>query len=129
MSFPEKTISCQLRWNDIDLVGHVNHTVYHALSEEIRYELLAEALNKDGSTFVLVRQEMDHLAEVRRWDGPLEITGRIDELGTRSVKLSHEIMRADGTVAAKAVSVLVAFDMATRASRPITDEERRQLGG
>lgn len=126
---PEKTIHCQLRWNDIDLIGHVNHTVYHALSEEIRFELLHEALGKDDSTFVLVRQEMDHLAEVRRFDGPLEIRGRIDDLGAKSVKLSHEILKADGTVAAQAKSVLVAFDMISRSAREITPEERTVLGG
>lgn len=128
MSFPERSLTMQLRWNDIDMVGHVNHTVYHSFAEEIRFELLQEALNKPGCTFVLVRQEMDHLAEVRRWDGPVEVRGRIESLGTKSVNLSHEVLKADGTVAASGRSVLVAFDMESRSSREITAEERKVLG-
>ena len=129
MSGRERTVSCQLRWNDIDQLGHVNHTVYHALSEEIRFELLHEVLSGEGSSFVVVRQEMDHRAEVRRFDGPLEIRGRIDGIGTKSVRLSHEILKADGTVAAEGRSVLVAFDMKARRAREITAEERVALGG
>lgn len=115
-----------LRWNDLDMLGHVNHTVYHALLEEIRFELLRVLLG-EGSSFVLVRIELDHRAEIRRWDGPLDIVGRIEEIGSKSVTIGHEILKADGTVSAEGRSVLVAFDMTTRRARAITEEERAAL--
>jgi acyl-CoA thioester hydrolase len=122
-------ISCELRFNDLDSLGHVNHTVYHALLEEIRFVLLRppEELPADGWSFVLARVELDHLVEVRRFDGPVELVGRIERVGTKSVTLSHEIRKRDGTVAASGTSVLVAFDAVTRRAREITDEERRYL--
>lgn len=48
---------------------------------------------------------------------------RIVEVGRSSVRFEHSI--ADG--AAEAVAVLVAWDPATRRSRPITNAERAQL--
>jgi acyl-CoA thioester hydrolase len=121
-------VTCELRFNDLDALGHVNHTVYHALLEEIRFVLLRPpAEMRGGFRFVLVRVELDHRAELRRFDGPIEIVGYIEHVGTKSVTLWHELLKRDGTVTATGRSILVAFDATTRRGREITAQEREYL--
>jgi acyl-CoA thioester hydrolase len=73
--------------------------------------------------------ELDYLAEVRRDHEHVDIVARIARVGTKSVTLSHEVLRPDGTVAASGTSVLVAWDMAARCSRELSEEERSRLAG
>lgn len=126
---PEKRLRAPIRWNDLDALGHVNQTVYHALLEEIRYELFG-ALMQPGSrlSFVLANINLDFRHEVRREDEYVDVVGRIERVGGRSATAGHEILLPDGTVAAAGTSTVVAFDLDTRRSRELDAAEREALG-
>ena len=116
----------EVRWRDLDLLGHLNQSVYHELLEEGRAGLFErlDALE----AFVLARVELDYRAEVRREHGPVEVAVRLAAVGRSSVTVDHDVLRADGTLAATGRSVLVAWDPAERRSRPLGDTERARLG-
>ncbi len=114
-----------VRWRDLDLLGHLNQSVYHELLEEGRAALFERLAAIDA--FVLARVELDYRAEVRRDHGPVEIVARIAAVGRSSVTVTHDVARSDGTVAATGTSVLVAWDAAERRSRPLGEEERARL--
>lgn len=107
------------------MLGHLNQSVYHELLEEGRAALFhrLDALE----AFVLARVELDYRAEVRRDHGPVEVVVRIASVGRSSVTVEHDVLRADGTVAATGSSVLVAWDPAERRSRPLGEAERGRL--
>ena len=114
-----------LRWRDMDMLGHLNQAVYHELLEEGRAALFEE-LGRDLA-FVLARVELDHRSEVRRDHGHVDVVVRIGSVGRSSVVMEHEIVRADGEVAAEGRSIVVAWDREGRRSRTWTEDERRLL--
>ncbi len=126
---PEARIRIALRWRDMDMLGHLNQSVYHELLEEGRAELFGAVLPGGGFPFVLARVELDHLAEIRHDHGTVEVVARVLRVGRKSVTVENEILLDDGTPAATGRAVLVAWDVAARRSRPLTDDERASLGG
>jgi acyl-CoA thioester hydrolase len=125
----EIRIDVELRWRDLDFLGHLNQSVYHELLEEGRGALFQRlGVLTTGFFFVLARIELDHRREIRRDHGPVTIVQRVEAVGRSSVTVAHEIVRNDGQVAAEGRSVLVAWDREARRSRPLTDDERAALG-
>jgi len=125
---PEARVQITLRWRDMDEIGHLNQSVYHELIEEGRAVLL-EALISDTASYVLARVELDHHEEVLRTDGTVDVVVRVARVGRSSIEVEHDVVRADGAMAASGRSILVRWDLRERRSRPLTDAERALLGG
>jgi acyl-CoA thioester hydrolase len=112
--------SVQLRWSDPDSLGHVNHARALSLLEDARLAMVGES----GGAVILARLEVDYLRQVYYRVGERPgITGWVVRLGTKSVTVRQELVQ-DGEVAIRADGIFVAFDFATDASRPLTEEER-----
>ena len=124
-SSPEARVSVIVRWRDLDMLGHLNQSVYHEYLEEGRAALFQQ-LGLD-MPFVLARVELDYRHEVRRDHGTVEIVTRPAKVGRTSITVENEIVLGDGTVAATGTAVLVAWDPRQRSSRVITDAERELL--
>ena len=130
MAAEEIRIEVELRWRDLDFLGHLNQSVYHELLEEGRGALFERlGVLETGFFFVLARVELDHRREIRRDHSPVAVVLRVEAVGRSSVTVAHDILLPDGTVAAEGRSVLVAWDRDARGSRPLTDDERAVLGG
>lgn len=133
MSAPlETSIRVQLRWRDMDMLGHLNQSVYHELLEEGRAAVMTEILRRAGldaahGAFVLVHVDLDYHSEVRKDHGEVEIIARLARVGSSSLTLEHEVRVPDGTVAASGTTVMVAWDPRTRGKRPLTEAERAAL--
>jgi acyl-CoA thioester hydrolase len=128
----EKTIRVQLRWRDMDMLGHLNQSVYHELLEEGRAALMTEIIRRAGlgrsyGSFVLVHVDLDYHTEVRKDHGEVAIVMRLGRVGTSSLTFEHEVRLPDGTLAASGKTVMVAWDAATRGKRALTDAERAAL--
>ncbi len=123
----EGRVRVPMRWRDLDLLGHVNQSVYHELLEEGRGVLFAR-LEENSFPFVLVHIELDYRSEVRRDHGGVEVLARVGRVGSKSVTIEERIELPDGTVAAEGRSVLVAWDPAARTSRELSAAERESLG-
>ena len=128
----EQTVRVQLRWRDIDMLGHLNQSVYHEMLEEGRVALIAELMRRAGNdhrhgVFVLAHVDLDHHAEVRKDHEEVDVVVRLAHVGTSSVVLQHEVKLLDGSVAASGKTVLVAWDPAARGKRALTERERAAL--
>ena len=123
---PEARVRIGVRWRDLDLLGHLNQSVYHEYLEEGRAALF-EQLGL-GFPFVLARVELDYRSEIRRDHEEVEVVVRPTAVGRSSVTVSNDILRPDGTVAATGMSVLVAWDPDARRSRTLSERERTALG-
>jgi acyl-CoA thioester hydrolase len=128
----EHTVRVQLRWRDMDMLGHLNQSVYHELLEEGRAALITEVVRRVGESnlpggFVVVHVDLDYHLEVRKDHAEVEVIVRIADIGTSSLRLEHEIRLPDGSLAASGETVLVAWDPATRGKRALTQAERAAL--
>lgn len=122
------SIRVQIRWRDLDQLGHVNQSAYHELLEEGRGALFAPAIALSGEfRFALARVELDYRHEILHADGEVQVIQRVERLGRSSVTVTHEIRLPDGTLAAEGTSVMVAWDTEARRGRPLTDAERAAL--
>lgn len=124
----EHSLKVQLRWRDMDMLGHLNQSVYHELLEEGRAALMTEVVRRVGAehthgSFVLVHVDLDYHREVRKDHGEVEVVVQMGEVGTSSLRLQHEIRLPDGSVAASGETVLVAWDPVARGKRTLTEAE------
>ena len=128
----EHSVRLELRWRDMDMLGHLNQSVYHELLEEGRVALVAELVRRLGEDhspggYVLAHVDLAYLTEVRKDHGEVDVVVRLARVGTSSFTLENEIRLADGTVAASGSSVVVAWDPVSRSKRFLTDRERAAL--
>jgi len=112
------------------MLGHLNQSVYHELLEEGRIALIADLMRRVGEEhvnvgYVVAHVDLDYHGEVRKDHGEVDVVARV---GTSSVELEHEVRLPDGRIAASGKTVLVAWDPATRAKRPLSKGERAALG-
>jgi acyl-CoA thioester hydrolase len=128
----EHTVRVQLRWRDMDMLGHLNQSVYHELLEEGRIALIGDLMRQVGEDratggWVVAHVDLDYHAEVRKDHGEVEIIVRVGRVGTSSVELEHEVRLPDGRLAASGKTILVAWDLVARTKRPLSDGERAAL--
>ena len=128
----QNSVRVQLRWRDMDMLGHLNQSVYHELLEEGRGAFMAELIRRTGGNhahgaFVIAHVDLDYHREVRKDHGQVEIVVRLTRVGTSSLELEHEVKLPDGAIAASGKTVLVAWDPARRGKRELTEAELSAL--
>jgi acyl-CoA thioester hydrolase len=118
----------EIRWSDVDAVGHVNNAVYATYLEECRDEWLDGALGDadTGWDYVVARVALDYLRALRLEDEAVLVRVGLERIGTSSVTTREEILAGD-EVTAEAEAVLVARDRETGRSRPLTATERSAI--
>jgi acyl-CoA thioester hydrolase len=119
----------EIRWRDLDAYNHVNNAVYLTYLEEARDEWLEGALGPEGAAwgYVLARVAIDFRRELRQDHDHVVATCTLARLGNSSVTTREELRTLDGELAAEAEAVLVAVDPDSRATRPLSDQERGAL--
>ena len=116
----------QMRWRDLDGLGHVNHTVVLTYLEEGRDAFLkSHGISRDE--YVVGRCSVRFLSEVDAGQGEVTVQCSIQELGRSSITTSERIVDESGSAAVEAEFGIVLWDPKRRGSRPITDEERASL--
>ena len=81
----EIRIEIELRWRDLDTLGHLNQAVYHELLEEGRAALFKRlGVIETDFFFVLARVELDYRHEVRRDHSPVAVVLRVEPSGARA---------------------------------------------
>jgi acyl-CoA thioester hydrolase len=120
--------SVDVRWRDVDALGHVNHAVFLTYLEEGRDAFYAWLLGADPS-YVVVRLEVDLRAEVRYPDRQVRVRIEAERLGTTSLTTWETITTPSGEVAAQARVVTVRWDAGLHKPVPFTAAERARLSG
>lgn len=116
----------QMRWRDLDGLGHVNHTVVLTYLEEGRDAFLkTHGIRRDE--YVVGRCSVSFLGEIDPGLETVIVECAVRELGRSTVATSERILDPAGDVLTEAEFDLVLWDPTQRGSRPITDEERASL--
>jgi acyl-CoA thioester hydrolase len=117
-----------VRFGDLDPQGHVNNAVFSTYFESGRVAMFRDpdlGIGVANATFVLVRQEIDFLRELR-WPGNVVIGTALAELGRSSFTVAQAIFHGEECAAAGRAT-LVMLDLTTRRPRPLPPEAIARL--
>lgn len=121
----------QIRFNDIDVLGHLNNSVYFTFMDlaKTRYfqAVLSEKLRWGQVGVVIVNVNCDFCAPVF-FDDDIEVETAVTAIGEKSLTLEqHVFSPADGQVKCRCTTVMAGFDPKTLTSAPILPEWRAAL--
>lgn len=114
-----------VRWRDVDSLGHVNHAVFLTYLEEGRDAFFSHTLG--DPLYVVARLEIDLRAEVRYDDRQVRVRIEVEQIGTTSVTTRETIHTPAGEVAATARVVTVRWDPGQHKPVPFTPPQRSAL--
>ncbi len=112
----------QVRWGDMDALGHVNNAVYLTYLEQARITYTRDLNIWEGNTsdlgMIMARVVLDYKLPLTSVDA-ITVYTRVSRLGTKSYDMEQMIIRQDETVVAVATITIVVFDYTTQQSVPI----------
>jgi acyl-CoA thioester hydrolase len=114
-----------VRWRDVDALGHVNHAVFLTYLEEGRDAFFTQILG--DPVYVVARIEVDLRAEVRYPDRRVMVRIEVEHLGTTSLTTRETILTPSGEAAAEARVVTVRWDAGQRKPVPFSQAVRARL--
>ena len=122
------TVDIDVRFRDIDALGHVNNAVYATYVEQARTRYFRDVLDVDisQSSNVLASLSIDFRRPIELPDGDVTVTVELADLGRSSATMTHE-SRAGDAVAAEAEATIVALDPETGEPAPIPEEHRAKM--
>ncbi|OSP10760.1 thioesterase [Halorubrum ezzemoulense DSM 17463] len=122
------TADIDVRFRDIDAMGHVNNAVYATYIEQARTRFFRDVLDLDisGASTVLASLSIDFRRPVELDDDAVVVSVEIADLGRSSATMTHEIRIGDA-VAAEAEATLVAVDPETGEPTPIPEAHREAM--
>jgi acyl-CoA thioester hydrolase len=119
----------EVRFRDLDAMGHVNHAVFLSYMEQARVAYWQRITGLAGVVrqFILARAECDYRAAVTLGERVL-VRLRVSHLGRSSFTLEYELLNArTRAVVANARTVMVMYDYEAGRAVPINDEMRSKL--
>ena len=124
----------QLRFKDIDKLGHVNNANHLTYIELARIKYFEDVLlvDENWSEFqgpILAHMSIDYRRPIFLNDNVFVYT-RCSKLGTKSLELSWVIVSEKNKteeILAEGKSVIVCFDYATNKTIPLPEDQRRKI--
>ena len=121
------TYDVPIRFSDADAMGHVNNATFLTYLEDARIRFLAELVpDVMKAGLIMARSECDYLRPIRLSRRPVQVVVWVESIGTSSFRLGYTIEQ-DGETAARASTVVVAYDYDAGRSRPLREVERIAL--
>ncbi|WP_236795327.1 thioesterase family protein [Amycolatopsis sp. GM8] len=112
-------IQIKVRMYELDMLGHLNHAVYHSYCEVARIEGLAKAaggatpIEEQHIAPVLLASTITYRREIRMGE-TVEVTADATFGPGKTFQIEHRIYKADGTVSAELVCTIGLMDLARR---------------
>lgn len=123
-------IPVQLRFNDIDILGHLNNVVYFSLYDLGKAKYMEEVgLRTEPSappTCVIADVHCQYVKPVHFGD-EIFISTSCTEIGEKHFVLQQEMTDASGDVRSLCRTVMVSIDPATGKASPLTPEYRSKI--
>lgn len=124
------TIPVQLRFNDIDILGHLNNTVYFSLYDlgKARYmeDLGLRAHGPEAPACVIADVHCTYIQPIKYGD-EIMVTTVCTETGEKHFTLEQEMVDDKGVVRSKCRTVMVYIDPSTGKSAPLPELYHEKL--
>ena len=122
-------ISVKVRFNEVDMLGVCNNSVYLVYFDEARFSYIKESglipekgWFSDGRLFFMVRNELNYF-DFARFEDELNIYTRIEYIKNSSIGFEQIVENAKTKkIIAEGKGVLVHVDPVTRKSSPLPDK-------
>lgn len=116
-------VPLQLRFNDIDVLGHVNNNAQLALFDvgktEFDKTLRGSLADWNKVETVIVNINCTFMQQILFTD-PMEVRTKVKKIGERSFVLQQILRNTEtGAICSMSESVMVSIDFETRTSKPI----------
>ena len=122
------TAEIEVRFRDIDAMGHVNNAVYATYLEQARTRYFRDVLETDLSSVstVLASLSLEFRRPIELADGSVIVEIDVPDLGRSSVPMTYELRTSEELVAT-AESTQVHVDPETGEACPIPEELRHRI--
>jgi acyl-CoA thioester hydrolase len=122
-------LKIQVRFSDIDLMGHVNNAVYLNYFESARMYYLLAVLGQNwdwkSNGIILKTNEVEYIKPIFLGENP-EVVVTLEHLGTKSFSLAYELT-VSNELKTKGKSVLVSFDFNQNQTKELSLEFKQAL--
>jgi len=124
----------QIRFNDVDIAGHVNNAVYQYYYDfgKLRFfdDVFKNKIDWQKEGFVLLKIEIEYHAPVYLHD-EIEVLTRISEVKNKSLVIEQIVREKDNdsetAIKSKASSVMVAYDYNKKHSMEIPSYWKKMI--
>lgn len=124
------TTPIQIRFNDIDQMGHVNNAVimeYLDLGKDSFFSAHGLSPTKSDFTVMVVHYDVDFKAQIRYHDS-IHITTEIEKIGNKSITVFQRVINTETqVVCVECRTVMAGYRRSTSCSEVIPPEVRRWL--
>lgn len=119
-------ITIDVRYRDLDTLGHVNNAVYLTYFEYARLKIFHDWFTGENEPdFVIVRAEVDYIKPI--FIGAVEVDTKVSHIGNTSFTLEYEILNERAEVCARGRTVQVMVDPKTGNKIQIEGERLQYL--
>ena len=127
----------QIRFNDIDMMGHINNAIYLEFFDLGKEHYLTESeidLYNEDFTMMIVHVDVDFHSQVHFSDR-IGVTTRVSRFGNKSVEFEQHIVslgadgkpEADKTAIATCRTILSGYSRSRHASAQVPDDVKARL--
>lgn len=120
----------QIRFSDVDVLGHVNNTVYLAFYDtgKARYfsEITGRNINWKEVDTVIANVDCAFISPIFYGEEIQVYTG-VESISEKSFRLLQVIARSDGQIKSACRTVMVSFDVKDNKAVPLPEMWRRAL--
>lgn len=113
-----------IRWGDMDMMGHVNNTVYFRYFEQARiewFEQIGAIPDPGGHGPVIVHADCSFIRQLK-YPGEIEVRTSVGPAGRSSFQMTHEIRLVGGEqLHAEGGAKVVWVDFPAEKSTPLPD--------
>lgn len=122
---------CQVRWGDMDALGHVNNVRFLDYLQEARIDMFWAAPQRENRPvmefdLIVARNEIDYLVPLVWSHEPITVEVWVTEIKNSSFEVAYELKQGSVTHA-RAKSVLVQYDLESKSPRRVGEGERALL--
>jgi len=123
------SLPIQLRFNDVDAMGHVNNAVIMEFFDLGKAHFLADRglhAEEGDFTVMVVHVEVDFRGQIHMGD-EIAVETELERIGNKSLHILQRVVKADGTLCAECRTVMSGYSRSIATSAPIPDAMRQAL--
>ena len=124
------TLPIQIRFNDVDQMGHVNNAVimeYFDLGKSAFFSAMGIPPEEGDFTVMIVHFEVDFLSQIRYHDD-IAVTTQVVKIGNKSLTVEqHVVNQRDNCDCAVCRTIMSGYCRSTRTSAPIPEGLKSKL--
>lgn len=124
---PDHEVILDVAVRDIDYLGHMTASSFPAVYEEAVFRFIRAAWADPSPCYVDASVDVRYHHEVRLTSSPLNVGLTVVGVGRSSFRIRSVMKDRAGRICSSVETRYVAWDLAARTPRPLTDRERAAL--